>query len=63
MSRYAPINGKFFPQDVMSAKSRSPIPIDNLTKFDGVKGLSRIYDSGEVRTYDLRGGGDSPYAR
>jgi hypothetical protein len=63
MSRYAPINGKFFPQDVMSAKSRSPIPIDNLTKFDGVKGLSRIYDSGQVRTYDLRGGGDSPYAR
>lgn len=63
MSRYAPVNGKFFPQDVMSAKSRSPIPIENLTKFDGIRGLSRIYDSGQVRTYDLRGGGGSPYAR
>jgi hypothetical protein len=63
MARYAPINGKFFPQDVMSAKSRSPIPIENLTKFDDINGLSRIYDSGQVRTYDLRGGGGSPYAK
>lgn len=62
MARYTPINGKYFPQDVMSAKTRDPIALPGLTKFDAVKGLSRIYDSGQARMYDLRGGGGSPYA-
>lgn len=62
MARYVPINGKYFPQDVMSAKSRDTIPMPSLAKFDAVKGISRIYDSGQARMYDLRGGGGSPYA-
>lgn len=62
MAHDVPMSGKYFPQDVLSAKERTPIEIAKLVKFDDIRGVSRIYDSGYGRVYDLRGGRESPYA-
>jgi hypothetical protein len=62
MSRDVPIAGKYFPDDAMEDDIRWPIDIARLAKFDNVPGISRVYDSGYVHFYDLRGGWGSPYA-
>jgi len=33
----------------------APLPRAGLTKFDGVPGVSRVYDSGDIEIYDMRG--------
>jgi hypothetical protein len=62
MSREVPVGGKYFPDDIMEGDWRYPIDIARLAKFDNIPGISRIYDSGPVHFYDLRGGQGSPYA-
>ena len=62
MSEYFPMGGKYFPQDVLAGELTGPVDRRALTKFDDIKGISRIYDSGVARVYDLRGGRESPYA-
>jgi hypothetical protein len=37
-----------------------PIPIEALEKFEGRPGVSRIYDSGDIRIYDVSGLVDAP---
>ncbi|MCW2639998.1 MAG: hypothetical protein JWP76_2304, partial [Dactylosporangium sp.] len=32
-----------------------PVPLDHLVKFDHIPGVSRVYDSGNIRIYDVRG--------
>lgn len=63
ISEELPIVGKYFPEDVMSGEIFEPIDAAALRKFDHIVGISRIYDSGYARLYDLRGGEESPYAR
>jgi hypothetical protein len=38
----------------------TPIPIEALTKFEGRPGVLRIYDSGNIRIYDVEGLVDAP---
>ena len=52
-----------YPQLELKAKDRndfparhtSPIPLAALQKFDTLKGVTRIYDSGDIVIYDMRG--------
>jgi hypothetical protein len=39
---------------------REPIPIEALQKFEGRPGVARIYDSGDIRIYDVSGLVDAP---
>jgi len=41
--------------EVRDGPHTSPIPLSALEKFDDVPGIGRIYDSGNIRVYDLRG--------
>ncbi|AGB26972.1 PMT family glycosyltransferase, 4-amino-4-deoxy-L-arabinose transferase (plasmid) [Mycobacterium sp. JS623] len=63
MSQDMPIGERYFITDVNGGKLRKPIDVERLEKFDGIPGLSRVYDSGLARMYDLRGGRNAPYAR
>jgi hypothetical protein len=38
----------------------TPIPIEALTKFEGRPGVLRVYDSGNIRIYDVQGLVDAP---
>jgi hypothetical protein len=59
MSEQTPISGGFFATSKVATR---PLDLAPLIKFDSAPGLSRIYDSGYGRVYDLRGGGQgSPY--
>lgn len=62
MSEQTPISGSFFPIYEMTSGAATRLRMSQLVKFDNTPGLSRIYDSGSGRFYDLRGGGHgSPY--
>jgi hypothetical protein len=54
MAKYPPVRGLYFPVDIEEGERRSPIDPAALLKFDTVRGISRIYDSGFDRMYDLR---------
>ncbi len=55
MAQEAPIVRNYFTTDVLNGQRLTPIYDADLTKFDGVPGISRIYDSGSGHFYDLRG--------
>ncbi|MGH3437033.1 MAG: hypothetical protein ACRDRN_11270 [Sciscionella sp.] len=50
-SRYKAVAGGYFPAP--SSNDISPIPLSNLTKFDSIPGVDRIYDSGNIIIYEL----------
>lgn len=50
-----PASGAYFPVDPDAGRYRSPLPRTDLEAPDRVAGVSRIYDSGDIRLYDLRG--------
>ena len=54
MAQQAPITGRYFANDIHEGTDRKPMDIAGLAKFDNVPGVSRIYDSGFGRFYDLR---------
>ncbi|HEY2672274.1 MAG TPA: hypothetical protein VGJ07_18130 [Rugosimonospora sp.] len=54
ISQQLPISGAYFPVDPQTGMHTSPIPPENLSKFDGVTGINRVYDSGDIRIYDMR---------
>ncbi len=54
LSHELPISGQYFPVDPQSGKHTTPIPVANLQKFDGIIGVSRVYDNGTIIMYDLR---------
>ena len=37
-----------------------PIPLADLTKFNHVPGVSRVYDNGDIVIYDLQGAKVAP---
>jgi len=55
LSGSLPASGEYFPIDPRAGKYRAPIPIADLTKFNGVIGLARIYDSGNIVIYKFGG--------
>lgn len=56
-----PMVGVYFEGGEPLANEReTPLDLDVLTKFDAVAGLSRIFDSGNIRLYDTGGLDDAP---
>ena len=55
LSEMLPASGQYFPVDLNSGTYTRPLPLADLTKFDRVPGVSRIYDSGDIVVYDLQG--------
>jgi hypothetical protein len=58
LSRSLPASGSYFPGE--SYTSTHPLPMADLTKFDHLPGVARIYDSGNIVIYDLGGAQNSP---
>jgi hypothetical protein len=54
ISRQLPISGAYFPVDPKNGQHSTPIPAANLSKFDEVAGINRVYDNGDVHIYDMR---------
>ena len=55
LSEMLPASGQYFPVDPNAGKYTRPLPLADLTKFDHVPGVARIYDSGNIVIYDLKG--------
>ena len=58
LSQSLPASGTYFPGDANTGDQ--PIPIADLDKFNRVRGVSRLYDSGDIVIYDLRSAPDAP---
>jgi hypothetical protein len=54
LARSLPVSGSYFQVDPRSGQATRPIPLQNLDKYDGMQGVSRPYDSGDIVIYDLR---------
>ena len=55
LSTQLPAGGSYFPDDPQQGRHTAPIPRRSLTKFDGVPGIDRVYDSGDIVIYDVQG--------
>jgi hypothetical protein len=58
LSKSLPASGSYFPGD--TTNSHKPTPPADLTKFDHVRGVARMYDSGNIVIYDLQGSQYAP---
>ena len=58
LSQSLPASGTYFPGDANTGNQ--PMPIADLDKFNRVRGVSRLYDSGDIVIYDLRSAPDAP---
>ncbi len=58
LSQSLPASGTYFPGDTTAPNQ--PIPIADLTKFNRVRGVSRLYDSGDIVVYNLQGAQVAP---
>ena len=54
-SMQLPAGGSYFPYDPNAGRYRAPLPRSHLKAISRVAGVSRIYDSGDIQLYDLRG--------
>jgi hypothetical protein len=59
MARQLPASGSYFPVDPKANAHRKPLSLRALQKFDGA-GASRLYDSGDIVVWDLRGSDYAP---
>ena len=55
LAQSLPVSGNYFAVDPEISHLKGPIPLRNLDKYDGMAGVDRLYDSGDVVIYDLRG--------
>lgn len=55
LSRHLPVTGSYFFGDPLAGRHQTPIAAEALGKFDALPGTDRLYDSGDVRLYDLGG--------
>ena len=55
MSEQVPASGGYYPGDPDADKHAKPLPRKGLTKFTDLPGVSRVYDSGDIQIYDMRG--------
>ena len=58
LTKAIPPSGSFFPGE--SELSLKPIPAANLNKYNHVNGISRVYDDGDIKIYDLQSLGYVP---
>jgi hypothetical protein len=59
-SMQLPATGAYFPVDPNAGLYRSPLSLSDLKAPGRVRGVSRIYDSGDILFYDLRGSAYAP---
>jgi hypothetical protein len=57
LAQHLPLSGQYFPVDPKANEHTSPIPVENLRKFDDIVGVGRPYDNGTIIIYDLRATG------
>lgn len=56
LSQALPVSGQYFIGfDPKAGQYKRPLALTGLTKFNHVPGVSRIYDSGSIVIYDLKG--------
>jgi hypothetical protein len=56
LSRLLPASGAYFPgQDPGAGRYTRPLPRAGLAKFDRIPGVARVYDSGSIVIYGLKG--------
>ncbi|GII23956.1 hypothetical protein Pme01_35530 [Planosporangium mesophilum] len=55
MSQQLPASGVYFVVDPKAQRHVTPVPLENLVKFDHIPGVNLVYDSGNIRIYDVRG--------
>jgi len=60
LAQSLPVSGTYFPVDPNISRLKGPIPLKNLDKYDGMAGVDRPYDSGDIVIYDLRGLTNAP---
>jgi hypothetical protein len=55
LTRQLPASGEYFALDPYSGTYTHPLPLVDLTKFNRVPGVARVFDSGDMVIYDLFG--------
>jgi hypothetical protein len=55
LSQSLPASGSYFPVDPNADRYRHPLPAADLSKFNAVPGIARMYDSGNIVIYKLAG--------
>ena len=55
LSESLPASGQYFPVDPNAGRYTHPLSSADLTKFNHVRGMDRIYDSGNIVIYELPG--------
>jgi hypothetical protein len=55
LAQSLPVTGSYFLVDPHEGQLTRPIPLQDLDKYDGMAGVDRLYDSGDIVIYDLRG--------
>jgi len=55
MAQQLPAAGAYYPGDPDAGHHVDPLPLAGLLKFTDVPGVSRVYDSGDIQIYDMRG--------
>jgi hypothetical protein len=55
LSEMLPASGQYFPVDPGVGTYKHPLPRADLAKFNRLPGVARIYDSGDIVVYDLKG--------
>jgi hypothetical protein len=55
LAQSLPVGGSYFQVDPYAGQITRPIPLQDLDKYDALAGVDRLYDSGDIVIYDLRG--------
>ena len=55
LTRQLPASGEYFALDPYSGTYRRPLPPVDMTKFNTIPGVARVFDSGDIVIYDLYG--------
>jgi hypothetical protein len=60
LAELMPASGQYFSVDRLAGRYRGPLNAGAMEKFAHVPGVSRVYDGGDIKVYDLQG---ARYAR
>ena len=55
LTRQLPASGEYFALDQKTGAYTHPLPLADMTKFNRIPGVARVFDSGDIVIYDLFG--------
>jgi len=55
LTRQLPASGEYFALDPKTGAYTHPLPLVDMTKFNRIPGVARVFDSGDIVIYDLFG--------